>query len=556
MKASTFLLHTLLFLTAFYRSQALTIPASEDTTGYQNTVTAAASGSSVLMVDATRVAFVSFNLDDIPEWAVVKMARLRLYTSSVRSRGQGLGVHRVTGQWNESTPGTQPAYESAPLAQIEAAKLGSRRFVTVDVTASVQAGVNAKLANVGFAITPLAPLVQGSLVSGTRANVFIASKEGPSLGLPPVLDIEFENSSQTPIPLEQLPQAMRDLVGSGTAKLNSISQLPDNLRTFLSPAIQAQPSLPSDGGSLSVKGQGLGTLSYQWFRDGVALKGATGPDFPTKNINSGSYSVSVGNGFASVMSSAVVVKGFDDSIPPTLIRVGGGTLQAADGLRTVQAETFYLCDAEVTWAEWRAVCQWAVQNGYADLANTGEGNAENSPVRSVTWFEALKWCNAKSEKEGRRPVYLLEDGKFYRTGKMVPNVDAEAAGYRLPTEDEWEFAARGGTLTRNYLYSGSTSIDPVGWYSGNTKVDGVPAVRQKLPNELSLYDMTGSVWEWCFSLSRTAKTDPAKAANRAYRGGGVYTSTGESVLSQAYRDASPDTKQNYIGLRVSLSQPR
>lgn len=556
MKASTFFLYTLLFLTVFHRSQALTIPASEDTTGYQNKVTAAASGSSVLMVDATRVAFVSFNLDDIPEWAVVKMARLRLYTSSVRSRGQGLGVHRVTGQWNESASGAQPGYEGTPLARIDAAKLGSRRFVTVDVTASVQAGVNARLANVGFAVTSLAPLAQGTLASGVRANVFIAAKEGPSLGLPPVLDIEFENSSQAPIPLERLPQAMRDLVGSGTVKLNSMSQLPDTLRTFLSPTIQVQPSLPSDGGSLSVKGQGLGALSYQWFRDGVALKGATGPDFPTKNINSGSYSVSVGNGFDSVMSSAVVVKGFDDSIPPTLIMVGGGTLQAVGGLRAVSAEPFYLCDAEVTWGEWRVVCQWALQNGYADLATPGEGPPDNSPVRSITWYQAVKWCNARSEKEGRRPVYLLEDGRFYRTGTTVPKVDPEAAGYRLPTDDEWEFAARGGTQTHNYLYSGSGSIDVVGWHSGNTKITGVPGVRQKLPNELSLFDMTGSVWEWCFSLSRTAKTDPATAANRVYRGGGVYTNAGDSTITKACRDAPPDSKYNYIGLRVSLSLPR
>jgi hypothetical protein len=68
--------------------------------------------------------------------------------------------------------------------------------------------------------------------------------------------------------------------------------------------------------------------------------------------------------------------------------------------------------------------------------------------------------------------------------------------------------------------------------------------------------MTGSVWEWCFSLSRTAKTDPATAANRVYRGGGVYTNAGASTITQAYRDASPDSKYNYIGLRVSLSLPR
>jgi formylglycine-generating enzyme required for sulfatase activity len=554
MKAFKILFFSFLFLVALRQLPALTVPASEDTTAFQNKTTAAASFSPVLMVDSTRVAFVYFNLDDIPEGAAVKMARLRMYTSSVRSKGQGLGVHRVTSPWNEAIPGAQPSYEINPIARIEAATLGSRRFVTVDVTDLVRAWVNGGSENEGFAITSLRALPQGT--SSPLANVSIASKEGPYGGLPSILDIEFENSKDAAISMEQLPQSVRDLAGSGTFKLSNVSQLPDTLRTFLSPTIEVQPSLPSEGGSLSVKGHGLGSLSYQWFRDGVALEGRTGPDFPTKNLVTGSYSVSVSNGFASVMSSPVAVKGFSNSIPPSFIMVQGGSLQATDKLRAVRSETFYICDSEVTFAEWRAVCSWAVQNGYGDLANTGEGNADNLPVKSVSWYEAVKWCNARSEKEGKRPVYLHPDGTFYRTGNVIPTVDTEPGGYRLPTDDEWEFAARGGNLTRNYVYSGSNSIDAIGWYSANT-VNGLPEIRTKLPNELLLYDMTGNVWEWCFSLapSVSSTTDPAQTG-RVYRGGGVYTSAEGCLIPGAKRDAAPETKKNYIGLRVSLSIAR
>jgi len=136
-------------------------------------------------------------------------------------------------------------------------------------------------------------------------------------------------------------------------------------------------------------------------------------------------------------------------------------------------------------------------------------------------------------------------------------VDAEAGGYRLPTEDEWEFAARGGLQTHHYLYSGSNSVDPVGWCSTNTRIDGVPEIRTKLPNELSLYDMTGNVWEWCFSLSTpVSPTTGTPTGSRVYRGGGIYTSAAGCAIPEAKRDATPDTKQNYIGLRLSLSIPQ
>lgn len=218
----------------------------------------------------------------------------------------------------------------------------------------------------------------------------------------------------------------------------------------------------------------------------------------------------------------------------TMVRVQGGTFtmgaapeqgdDAYDGEKPAHRVTlsdYYIGQTEVTQALWQAVMG----------NNPSRFKGSENPVECVSWNdcqEFIKKLNAL-------------------TGKT----------FSLPTEAQWEFAARGGNLSKGYKYAGSNNLDDVAWYYDNSN-SATHSVATKQPNELGLYDMSGSVWEWCNdclgnygSSAQTNPIGPSTGSFRVCRGGGLFGDAGDCRVSDRNGNF-PDCRDFNHGFRLSL----
>ena len=210
--------------------------------------------------------------------------------------------------------------------------------------------------------------------------------------------------------------------------------------------------------------------------------------------------------------------------------------------RKVTVDGFYMCRFPVTQREWLEV------TGTTPCHFKGD----NFPVVNVNWFDAIEYANLRSLREGLTPAY--------GTGDAGITWDRDANGYRLPTEAEWEFAARGGhDSPGNFMFSGSDNVDEVAWYCGNS-VGNMHEVGTKKPNALGLYDMSGNVWEWVWDwygrYPNMAQTNPDGAPPGAYRviRGGSWGNSARDVRCASRNDYyywnAPSDRYNTVGFRL------
>ena len=247
--------------------------------------------------------------------------------------------------------------------------------------------------------------------------------------------------------------------------------------------------------------------------------------------------------------------------------------------RRVELSNFYICDHEVTQAEYEKYC-WYTQEIPGRSQNANFGLGADYPVYFVSAYDAVVYCNLKSMAEGLTPCYRLyaeTDPKRWNeikveNGKLSCNYtesnnntywnndlqcDMKASGYRLPTEAEWEYAARGGYRSLGYKFSGSNILEEVAWYDGNS-AGMVHPVKLKKANELGLYDMSGNVWEWCQDWYETYSSEyqkdpkgPSKGTYHVDRGGAWNRNNKYSrVTARCYDD--PGLRNKNLGFRLVM----
>ena len=249
--------------------------------------------------------------------------------------------------------------------------------------------------------------------------------------------------------------------------------------------------------------------------------------------------------------------------PENFAYVEGGTFHMGSPkfnnatVHEVTVNSFLMCDHEVTQEEYLAIITGDNPSWFK-----GDGNLKK-PVEQINWYKAVEYCNALSASEYLEQCYTIDKNTqdpnntcSFDNLKWTVTCNFNANGYRLPTEAEWEYAARGGIESHGYTYSGSNNADEVAWL-WDQNYETTHEVKTKQPNELGIYDMSGNVYEWCWdwygNYPTTAQTNPTGSSTSS-EGRVLRGSVWKSDPSITYRFPQPSNNQGInMGFRVVRS---
>ena len=233
-------------------------------------------------------------------------------------------------------------------------------------------------------------------------------------------------------------------------------------------------------------------------------------------------------------------------VPDHMVLVKGGTFQMRekDQAHPVTLSDFLINKYQLTFDEYDAFCK-VTDRKLPDDRKWGRGKR---PAIYVNWFDAIDYCNWRSQQEALKPVYQVNQKQ------VTPNWNAN--GYRLPTESEWEFAARGGLSSQGFTYPGSNNVGEVAWHNTNSG-SKTQHVGQKKTNELGIHDQGGNVWEWCWdwkaAYPSSASNDPKGSDTgscRVVRGGSWDVDHGRCRVVLR-NDRDPYSAHNDCGFRLA-----
>ena len=418
-----------------------------------------------------------------------------------------------------------------------------------------------------------------------KVSVLIYSAAGFSADLQPYLDLSASEQLNPPDCNLSLFAGLQSTIAMNLSVWdNSWGALPSTTLNLIPPqtlwhyscasnapqiTVQPQSQTVSPGStvSFSVQAKGSAPLSYCWYKNGLYLTDdtrITGSGASTLSIanvqtnDAGTYMVRVSNQAGSTNSAeAVLTVSTGMALIPAGSFTMGNCMDPSEGftdlelpLHTVYVSAFYMDQYPVTKSLWDTVYQWAIAHGYSfDYA--GSGKASTHPVQTIDWYDCVKWCNARSEMGGKTPAYYTDAGLSvrYRTGQVdvQTNWVNWSSGYRLPTEVEWEKAARGGASGQRFPWGNTISWGQANYYATGAPYDVNPTsgfnpawtsggypyttpVGSFAANGYGLYDMAGNVFQWCWdwygSYSSSSQTDPRGPTSGSYRvlRGGSWTS--------------------------------